>query len=159
MAFKLAKASGVRVPDMVDHIPADDTTVTIDTIVNGSLVQIVAGELALADTAGQAVAGILVNEAGDSRYAAPGSEVYTSTFKNLNNVTFIPVTTTVLIEADFVGAATPVIGADYDLSDETAIDVDASVSDDFRVVNFKYDAAGAISKLLGFFANPGYFVS
>lgn len=159
MAFKLAKASGVRVPDMVDHIPA--TAMTLDEIVNGVLVAITAGAIDIWAT-GNSAAGILVNEVGDSRYAAPGSETYSSTFKNKDNVTFIPVTGSLLIEADYDDTATiaPVIGNAYQVNPTAdGIDTDLVATDDFRVVNFKYDAAGNITKLLGFFTNPGYFTS
>lgn len=156
--FKLAKASGVRIPDFVDHIPA---ALEVAEIENGALVAIVAGELDLWTTPGVAVAGILVNEAGDSRYAAPGAGVYTSTFKNKDQVTFIPVTTTLLIEADYDTSATadPAIGGEYGIDGAGLVDPDATTTKDFRVVNFKYDKAGDIAKVLGFFLTPGYFVS
>jgi hypothetical protein len=158
MAFKLAKASGVRVPDMVDHIPAD---LELSEIVNGTAVSITGGAIDLWAT-GDAVAGILVNEVGDSRYAAPGSETYSSTFKDKDNVTFIPVTGSLLIEADYDSTATitPVIGGEYQINATAdGIDSDLVASDDFRVVNFKYDGAGNITKLLGFFITPGYFTA
>lgn len=155
--FKLAKASGVRIPDFVDHIPA---ALEVAEIVNGTLVMIVAGALDLWST-GNDVAGILVNEAGEARYASPGSGIYTATFKNKDNVTFIPVTTTLLIEADYDTSATasPAIGGEYGVDVAGLVDPDDITAPDFRVVNFKYDKAGNITKVLGFFMNPGYFVS
>ena len=159
MAFKLAKASGVRVPDMVDHIVAA-SGLALTEIVNGALVSIISGELDL-HTAGLEPAGILVNEVGASRYAAPGSETYSSTFKNKDNVTFIPVTGTLLIEADWDSTATttPVVGVSYDAIGGL-IDTDTVTNTDFRVVRILYAADGTtVSKLLGFFNHPGYFTS
>lgn len=158
--FKLAKAAAVRVSDMVDHIPADTTSLPIAEIVNGRAVSIhTDGELIKGATS-LAIAGILVNEAGAMRYKAPTGETYTSTFINTDKVTFIPVTGSLLFEADFTGTPTAaMIGSSYDLDDADTVDVGAQLTGDFRIVNFKYDTAGAITKLLGFFTNPGYFTS
>lgn len=155
--FKLAKASGVRIPDFVDHIPA---ALDVDECVSGTLVMITGGEIDLWAT-GNDVAGILVVEAGAARYAAPGSGIYTSTMKNKDQVTFMPVTTTLLIEADYDTTATadPAIGGEYGIDVAGLVDPDDVTAPDFRVVRTITNKAGDITKVLGFFLNPGYFVS
>lgn len=165
MAFKLAKASGVRVPDMVDYVTADATSLPIASIENGILVKFGAdGELEqAAPGATAAVAGILVSEGGDMRYAAPGSETYTSTFKSTDNVTWIPVTGSLLIEADISGTASEFkLGLPYkfEATGWTVVGAASVATDDFRVVRLKYAADGTtVTKVLGFFVRPGFFTS
>lgn len=161
MAFKLAKASGVRVPDLVDDIPVDGSTITIDNIVNGTPVRIVAGELALG-AAGSAVAGILVNEAGDARYAAPSGQTYTSTFIGTDKATFLPVTGTLLIQADVSGTLAEFVPGksfDIELTGNTVVGAASPVTSDFRVVRLVKNEAGTVVAVQGFFTSTGYFTA
>ncbi len=156
--FKLAKASGVRVPDLVNDV---GTALALSAYTNGSLVNIdgTSGLLTLA-VAADAVAGIIVSEAGSSSYAAPAGETYTSTLKTNDNITFLPVTGTLLIEADYTGTfAVAMTGDEFGLGDETEIDLTDTTNKDFRVVGTVKNAAGVVTKLKGFFVNPGYFTS
>lgn len=163
MAFKLAKASGSRVPDMVDDLVADATSLPITAIENGILVTIATdGELEQA-APGDKVAGILVNDAGESRYAAPSGETYTSTFINTDKTTFIPVTGTVLIEADVSGLDAQILPGrtlDFEATGWTVVGAAFVAQTDFYVVRVKYaDDGTTVLKAYGFFLQPGYFVS
>jgi len=155
MAFRLAKASGVRVPDLVDHIPAALETSEVE---NGVLVMITGGEIDLWTT-GNDVAGILVSDYGDSSYPSPTSKTYSSTFIDKDQVTFLPVTGTLLIEADVDTTATGdlAIGVDYAIDTDGLVDADDVTAPDFRVVRLITNDAGDTVKVHGFFINPGYF--
>ena len=162
MAFRLAKASGARVPDLVDDLVGDATSLAIDNIENGILVTFGAdGELEQAAT-GDNVVGIIVNEPGSTRYASPSGVTYTPTFIDTDKITVLPVTGTVPIEADVSGDDTYIIpGAelDFEATGWTVVGAAAPVNGDFRVVRVYYDAAGDAVSVIGFFVNPGYFTA
>ena len=162
MAFKVAKAAGARVPDMVDDIPADATSLPIASIENGVLVSIDAsGKLVkAAPSASVGPAGILVTDAGDSRYAAPTGSTYTSTMNDVSKVTFIPVTGTLLIEADISGDATKfIVGGlcDIEATGWTAVGETTPSTNDFRILRLVKNAAGTTIGIIGVFVRTGYF--
>ncbi len=173
MAFKLYKASGARVPDIVSDIGAGATlagSIASDASyqLNGRLLFLdpAAGDLEIGVT-GSAVAGVCVVEykgSNGSQYAAASGGA-TATFPNGlvagTAIPFLPVTGTVPIIADVSGS--PAVGAiqvgeDIDIAAGGLTLEDASVNDDFHVVKVIDDGTN-ITKVVGFFKTPGYFTA
>lgn len=163
MAFKLYKASGARVPDLVSDIGAGATLgASGANIVNGKLVQLVAadGDLEVGAT-GVAVAGIIAAEYGSTTYASGGSATFPAGVAEGTKIPFLPVTGTVPIIADIAGtvAAGAILpGEDLDITAGGLTLSDASTNDDFHVVKVIDDGTN-ITQVVGFFNTPGYFTA
>ena len=162
MAFKLYKASGSRVPDIVSHIGAGATLgASASNIVSGKAVQISGGELELGAT-NTAVAGIIVADFGDTTYATGGSATFPDGVAQGTKIPFLPVTGTVPIEAD-VKASTVTIangqpGDTLDL-DTNGMQLTTNLNGDFRVVKALENDGTYVTKVAGFFVQPGYFTA
>ena len=168
MSFRLYKASGARVPDIVSHLPAGAAFVTTPAgIVSGKVVVLTpaTGRLDVAVTTNK-VAGIITStyaEAGvHNTYASRGA-VASGQFPNgvgaTTPIPFLPVTGTVPIIADIEGtvlAGAILPGEDLDIAAGGLTIDDATVNDDFHVVKVIDDGTN-ITHVIGFFNNPGYF--
>ena len=167
MAFKLYKASGSRVPDLVSHLGAGATLGAAPAgVVNGVVLFIDTDGLEIAVTTNK-VAGICAVEykgANGALYAA-ASGAATATFPHGlvagTKIPFLPVTGTVPIIADIegtvaLGAILP--GEDLDIAAGGLTIADTTTNDDFHVVKVIDDGSN-ITHVVGFFINPGYFTA
>lgn len=170
MSFKIHKAAGARVPDIVSHIPVGGTFAgTPAGIVSGKLAQITGGEIEVAAT-NVAVAGIITSTYAEANvhntYASRGATVSgqfpDGVVDTVTPIPFIPVTGTVPIEADVVAdtilVANGLPGAPLDIS-TGGLTLTTSVNADFRITRvISLNGAGThIAKVVGFFKTPGYF--
>jgi len=163
MAFKLYKASGARVPDLVSHLGAGATLgASGANIVNGKVVMIVPGDGDLeVGVTGSAVAGIIAVEYGATTYASGGSATFPQGIAEGTKIPFLPVTGTVPIIADIAGtvvAGAILPGEDLDITAGGLTLSDATVNDDFHVVKVIDDGTN-ITHVVGFFTDPGYFTA
>ena len=167
MAFKLYKASGSRVPDLVSHLGAGATLGAAPAgVVNGVVLFLDADGLEIGATS-QAIAGICAVEykgSNGSAYAA-ASGLATATFPlglvAGTKIPFLPVTGTVPIIADIEGtvvAGAIVPGELLDIASGGLTIADTTINDDFRVVKVIDDGTN-ITHVVGFFVNPGYFTA
>ena len=172
MAFRLYKASGSRVPDIVSHIPVGGTLAASPAlIVPGTVVQITAGEIEVGATS-VAVAGIMTSSysAGGtantyySRGATASGQFPNGVVDTVTPIPFLPVTGTVPIAADVVAdtvlVASGLPGATLDIS-TGGLTLTTSLNADFRIVKvLELNAAEThIAKVAGFFVTPGYFTA
>lgn len=174
MSFKLYKASGSRVPDLVSDIGAGATIAASIASsaayqIQGRALQIVAadGDLELAVT-NVAVAGIGAAEykgSNGSLYAAASGGA-TATFPHGlvegTKLPFLPVTGTVLItadvKADTIALADGLPGATLDIETGGLI-LTTSSNADFRIIKVLEAGATYVTKVAGFFITPGYFTA
>ena len=169
MAFRLYKASGSRVPDIVSHIPVGGTLAASPAlIVPGTVVQITAGEIEVGATS-VAVAGIMTSSysAGGtantyySRGATASGQFPNGVVDTVTPIPFLPVTGTVPIIADISGTVVKgaiLIGEDLDIAAGGLLIADTTTNDDFHVVKVIDDGTN-ITHVVGFFNTPGYFTA
>jgi hypothetical protein len=155
MAFRLAKSTAVRTPDLIE------IDVASALVLNGQAVEL-DGTVAVA---GSPVAGIIVaSYAGPTGLAtdASFSPTYPKGEDGSGNVAALvmPVTGTTLIEADLAASAAVAIGALIDITaGGLTLTAGASTSDDFRVVSIVTGTVAAATVVAGFFTDPGYYTS
>ena len=164
MAFKLYKAMGARVPDIVSHL-VSAAGLTAAEVESGTLVTIASGLLDVAATSNK-VAGIITSEyQGDAAVFSSRGGSVTRTFPDGaaagTEIPFLPVTGTVPVIADVegtvaIGALLP--GEFGDIAGAGKTIADAQVNNDFYVTKVIDDGTN-LTHVIGFFANPGYFVS
>ena len=170
--FRLYKAAGARVPDIVSDIPVGGTFAgTPANIISGKLCQITGGEIEVAAT-NVAVAGIITSTYAESgvhnTYASRGA-VASGQFPNgvvdtITPIPFLPVTGTVPIVADVVAdtilVANGLPGATLDIS-TGGLTLTTNLNADFRIVKvIELNAAEThIAKVVGFLVTPGYFTA
>lgn len=161
MAFKLYKASGARVPDIVSDLGAGATLgAAAANIVSGKALQISSGTLEVAATNAN-VAGICVADYGDTTYASGGSATFPDGVAAGTKIPFLPVTGTVPIEASVSGTiaiANALPGATLDI-DASGTGLTTSTNGDFRIVKVLEDDGTNVQRVAGFFVNPGYFTA
>ena len=172
MSFRLYKASGARVPDIVSHIPVGGVlAATPALIVAGKACRILSGEIEAALT-NLAVAGIITSDYSASgtantyysRGATASGSFPNGVVDTVTPIPFLPVTGTVPIVADVVADTVTVAlaapGLTLDIS-TGGLTLTSSANGDFRVVKtIATNAAGThAAKVVGFFMTPGYFTA
>jgi len=161
LAFKLYKASGARVPDIVSSIGAGTTLGAAPTgVVSGVALTIDTDGLEIGATSDK-IAGVCVVDYGTTVYYGTSTATFPDGIAAGTEIPFLPATGTVLFKADIngtvaKGAISP--GEDLDIAAGGASVSDASVNDDFHVVKVIDDGTN-ITHVVGFFNNPGYFAS
>lgn len=161
MAFKLYKASGARVPDIVSHIGAGATLGAAPSgVVSGTVLTIDTDGLEIGATTNK-IAGVCVVDYGTTIYYGTSTATFPDGFVAGTVIPFLPATGTVLWRADvegtvLVGAIAP--GEDLDIAGSGLTVADTTVNDDFHVIRTEDDGTN-ITHVIGFFNNPGYFTS
>lgn len=161
MAFKLYKASGARVPDIVSHLGAGATLGAAPANVESGVVLFLDTDGLEIGATTNAIAGICVVDYGDTVYYGTSTATFPDGFAAGTEIPFLPVTGTVPIIADIegtvvAGAIAP--GELLDIAGSGKTIADTSTNDDFRVVKVIDDGTN-ITHVVGFFMNPGYFTS
>ena len=170
MSFRLYKASGARVPDIVSDIPVGGVlAATPALIVAGKACRILAGEIEAALT-NLAVAGIITsdyNASGTantyySRGATASGQFPNGVVDGDTPIPFLPATGTVPVVADVKPAtitiATGIPGATLDI-DTGGLQLTTNSNGDFRIVKVLEKTATHVTKVVGFFVTPGYFTA
>lgn len=161
MAFKLYKASGARVPDIVSSLGAGATLGAAPTgVVSGTVLTIDTDGLEIGATSNK-IAGVCVVDYGTTVYYGTSTATFPEGLVAGTKIPFLPATGTVLFKADVAGtvlAGAIAPGEDLDIAAGGLTISDATVNDDFHVVKVIDDGTN-ITHVVGFFNNPGYFAS
>lgn len=155
MAFSIAKAAGVRVPDLVDTISVDK-----DLVINGQGIQL-DGTIA---ATGAAIAGVIT-----ASYAGPTGLATDASFSptyplgaDVNDkvkALFVPVSGTVLFDAPIVESASTAVGSVVNINAAGDGLVYDAAGVDFRVLEIVASGTTGATVVRGVFLAPGYFAS
>lgn len=155
MAFTLAKAAGVRVPDLVVKIAVDK-----DLVVNGQAVEL---DGTIAVTGSPVAAVISASYAGPTGLATDAS--FSPTFPKGADGSdkvyplMLPVSGTVLFDADIVESASTAVGSEVNITAGGLTLTYNAAGVDFRVLEILEEGTTGASKVRGVFLQPGYFAS
>lgn len=155
MAFSVSRSNGNGVPDLIGKIAVDK-----DLVINGQAVEL-DGTVAVAASPVAAV--ITASYAGPTGLATDAS--FSPTFPKGADGSdkvlplMVPVTGTLLFDADIVESASTVVGSEVNLNASGQGLVYNAAGTDFRVLEIVSTGATGPDVVRGVFLLPGYFAS